>query len=180
MDEADLWAVTAACALPRYAALAEAQLREQATPSQLDALVGALAPLVKDPARQLSGDLGSLSVGQLDLRDAEPLRHLADVRIHLFAEHVAPGTVEEGFLAAIGSDVGAVNWDVRWPPVDELDLDDCVKYAGVEITVNSAGLFDETYAGDHTVWVHTREDERAQWLAERAGATVLGPRMLGR
>ncbi|MEU7826363.1 hypothetical protein [Catellatospora sp. NPDC049133] len=180
VDEVEVWATTTGPALHRYTSLTEAGLSAQTPASRSAEMIAALGTLLPDPDRRLSRGRDTLWAHRLDVRAAEPLRHLDDVRIDLFVMRAVPGAVEERFLAAVGSDVGSVYWDVEWPEVDELDLDLCVKYAGVEITVNSAEPFEERYSGDHTVWIHTRADERAQWLAERAGAKVLGPWVLGR
>ncbi|MCL8013410.1 hypothetical protein [Streptomyces sp. AS02] len=71
--------------------------------------------------------------------------------------------------------------NLKWPPVPELGLDEEYKYAELEVACNSHDIHCEEWAPEHTVFVHGRpgHDARADWLAERVGARVVGPPEFG-
>ncbi|MEV4416875.1 hypothetical protein [Catellatospora sp. NPDC049609] len=177
----DLWAVTGSHDLSRYAALPQARYSAVAPAELADAVLDGLGDLITEPHHVHHRARGSeLVIDRLDARAAQLLRELPAFRLDVDVDRAPPGTVERSYRDAVGQDVGGIYWKVTWPPIEDLTPYGCVKYGGLEITVNSAGLFDETYTGDHTVWVHTREDWRARWLAEQAGAEVVGEMRSGR
>ncbi|MFJ6566372.1 hypothetical protein ACIQNU_03050 [Streptomyces sp. NPDC091292] len=71
--------------------------------------------------------------------------------------------------------------DLKWPAVPELGLDVEYKYAELQIASNSHDIYCNEWTAEHTVFIHARpgHDERAAWLAARAGARVVGPPEFG-
>ncbi|MFB7528278.1 hypothetical protein ACFC0C_08510 [Streptomyces sp. NPDC056178] len=87
----------------------------------------------------------------------------------------------EPFIAALGSDLAAVRWDLdAWPAVPEAGLEEISqKYAYLTLTVNSRDLYQEEPSQDHTVHVHVRDRNggqttRVHWLADRVGGRFTG------
>ncbi|MFJ9680822.1 hypothetical protein ACIRP2_22620 [Streptomyces sp. NPDC101194] len=87
----------------------------------------------------------------------------------------------EPFIAALGSDLAAVRWDLdTWPAVPEAGLEEISqKYAYLTLTVNSRDLHQEEPSQDHTVHVHVRDRSGAQtarvhWLAAQVGGRFTG------
>ncbi|MEU9747497.1 hypothetical protein [Streptomyces niveus] len=87
----------------------------------------------------------------------------------------------EPFIAALGSEPGALRWDLDgWPEVPEAGLEMVTqKYAYLTLTVNSRDLHQDEPSEDHTVHVHARgrTDEpaaRVRWLADRIGGRFTG------
>jgi hypothetical protein len=74
-----------------------------------------------------------------------------------------------------------LTWDsFGWPPIPSLGLEAHFKYAAVQIAFHHSDVYlcgDPT--PDHTLLVHAEGlDERADWLARRAGAEVIGPALV--
>ena len=94
-------------------------------------------------------------------------------------------TFEKANAAArAGADITScyVSWhDLKWPPVADLGLSEEYKYAEIEVACNSHDIWCEVPSAEHTVFVHSRagDDDRAAWLAERAGTRVAGAAELG-
>ncbi|MFI2288343.1 hypothetical protein [Streptomyces niveus] len=85
----------------------------------------------------------------------------------------------EPFIAALGSEPGALRWDLDgWPEVPEAELDPVTqKYAYLTLSVNSRDLCQDEPSEDHTVHVHVRsesETARIGWLADRIGGRFTG------
>ncbi|WP_446212684.1 hypothetical protein [Micromonospora sp. IBSANI012] len=92
------------------------------------------------------------------------------------------GLVEGRLAETVGPDRARVDWWVNgWPAVCCLDLGAEYKHAYVQLVLNAADVWATEPADGHTVFVHVRdgEPERAEWLAGRAGLTVLGPCQFG-
>ncbi|MFI5529685.1 hypothetical protein ACIA8O_14215 [Kitasatospora sp. NPDC051853] len=125
--------------------------------------------------------------GARTVRDpfATPVPHdgpWPEVPVKVFQEEAPLGSVEDAFLAALDRAPGTPGtlewWPVRWPSVPRLHLPG---YAGahssVELLVNSPAPQGGSPSFGHAVLIHVRgaDLERAQWLAERVGRTVIGP-----
>ncbi|MGW6564919.1 hypothetical protein [Streptomyces sp. NPDC054975] len=95
------------------------------------------------------------------------------------------GSIEDAFTAAIGSNRGEINWDsLCWPDAPEVGFHGESKHAEVTLLFNTRTRDLDEPADDHTVLVHVRSvsvdgrqtrEPYAQWLAEQAGLTVIGP-----
>ncbi|MGI5212128.1 hypothetical protein [Plantactinospora sp. CA-290183] len=110
------------------------------------------------------------------------LRRLPDLPVEFELPDQPVGDVEERFLPVVGADRGSVRWEsTAWPPVEELDLGWQVKYAEVQITVNSTGVDHQERSAEHTLYVHVgaEGEKRARWLADRVGLAVVGPEEAG-
>ncbi|MGW8351706.1 hypothetical protein [Streptomyces wedmorensis] len=113
-----------------------------------------------------------------DLRGAE-----AYLPLTLSIEEEPVGSLEDGFVAAVGASPGAVNWEsLEWPEVPEREFCGEYKHAEVTLVLNNDSRELDVPADTHVVLVHVRrrngdgyEEERVQWLAERFGHGVIGP-----
>nr|WTB34021.1 hypothetical protein OG781_35035 [Streptomyces sp. NBC_00830] len=96
------------------------------------------------------------------------------------------GSIEDAFTAAIGPNVGEINWEgLCWPDAPELGFLGESKHAEVTLLLNTRTRELDEPAADHTVLVHVRSvsvdgrqmrESYAHWLAEQVGLTVIGPR----
>ncbi|MFI2210248.1 hypothetical protein [Streptomyces sp. NPDC020141] len=100
--------------------------------------------------------------------------------IHVF-DWGRPLHLAEPFIVALGSDAGAVRWDLdAWPAVPEAGLEAISqKYAYLTLTVNSRDLYQDDPSQDHTVHVHAQDRDgdqiaRVHWLAGRVGGRFTG------
>jgi hypothetical protein len=124
--------------------------------------------------------------GDRDILDLDPsaaplLSDVEDLILGVDAEDAPDLVMEQPFLAAVAeTDVAQLYWSVIWPEVPARGLLPNAKYDGVEILIHTPSLFSEEWCDTHSVWVHCRSEERAQWAAERVGATVLSGPHLGR
>ncbi len=90
--------------------------------------------------------------------------------------------MERPFVHALGTGPATIEWPGVWPDVPELGLRANLQYEGVQAVFNSDDAEWERPAGDHTVFVHMTKFgdlPRAQWLADRVGARVLGDPVVG-
>ncbi|MFE1415260.1 hypothetical protein ACIGFK_02800 [Streptomyces sp. NPDC085524] len=95
------------------------------------------------------------------------------------------GSIEDAFAAAIGTNMGCINWEtLSWPDAPEAGFHGESKHAEVTLLFNSRTRELDEPAGDHTVLVHVRSavfdgrqtrEPYAHWLAGQAGLTVIGP-----
>ncbi|MFV5997740.1 hypothetical protein ACNPQM_36480 [Streptomyces sp. NPDC056231] len=95
------------------------------------------------------------------------------------------GSIEDTFTAAIGANVGWINWEsLRWPDAPEVGFHGESKHAEVTLLFNTHTRELDEPADDHTVLVHVRSavfggvqtrEPYAHWLAEQVGLTVIGP-----
>lgn len=71
--------------------------------------------------------------------------------------------------------------NMKWPAVAALGLDEEYKYAELEVACNSHDIYCDKPADGHAVFIHSRpgDEQRVEWLADRVGATVLGPPEFG-
>ncbi|WHM41020.1 hypothetical protein [Streptomyces sp. BPTC-684] len=124
---------------------------------------------------------GTCVVEGLDLpADADGLAGLLplEATVEKMPFRDAPEGYEEAFLSAVGVGPASLEWWwTTWPAVPALDLPPDAKHAEVQIAVNSADLYREDPADDHTLFVHVRsgQAERAEWLAAQVGLHVIGP-----
>ncbi|MFF9085902.1 hypothetical protein ACF1BE_05715 [Streptomyces sp. NPDC014991] len=94
-------------------------------------------------------------------------------------------SIEDAFTAAIGSNVGLINWEsLQWPDAPEAGFHGESKHAEVTLLFNSHTRGLDGPTDDHTVLVHVRSavfdgrqtrEPYAQWLAAQVGLTVIGP-----
>ncbi|MFF2748153.1 hypothetical protein ACFVVA_21715 [Kitasatospora sp. NPDC058048] len=88
------------------------------------------------------------------------------------------GSIEDRFLALLGSSPASLSWDgFAWPAAPELGLDVRAKDAGVQIALSSDNVDFDRPADDHTLFIHFRQGdvERAEWLARQVGLAPVGP-----
>ncbi|MFD9499936.1 hypothetical protein [Streptomyces sp. NPDC060035] len=95
------------------------------------------------------------------------------------------GSIEGAVTAAIGPNVGKINWaSLCWPDAPELGYLGDSKHAEVTLLLNTRTRELDEPAADHTVLVHVRSfsvdgrqmrEPYAHWLAEQVGLTVIGP-----
>ncbi|WP_158879787.1 hypothetical protein [Streptomyces sp. NRRL F-4428] len=97
-------------------------------------------------------------------------------------EYRPVGSIEDGFAALVGSNIGEIWWSgLIWPDVPELDLHGEPNNARVFLLFNSRHIGVGERTDDHTVLVTVRRrgsshDERhASWLADQIGQSVIGP-----
>ncbi|WP_225800284.1 hypothetical protein [Streptomyces sp. NK15101] len=94
-------------------------------------------------------------------------------------------SVEDDFTAAIGPNVGLINWEsLQWPDAPEAGFHGESKHAEVSLLFNTHTRELDGPTGDHTVLVHVRSavfdgrqrnEPYAHWLAAQVGLTVIGP-----
>ncbi|MFE6222401.1 hypothetical protein [Streptomyces sp. NPDC057854] len=95
------------------------------------------------------------------------------------------GSIEADLTAAIGPNVGLINWDaLQWPAAPEAGFHGESKHAEVTLLFNTDTRELDEPADDHTVLVHVRsavvdgrqrDEPYAHWLAAQVGLTVIGP-----
>ncbi|WP_158943784.1 hypothetical protein [Streptomyces sp. NRRL S-378] len=95
------------------------------------------------------------------------------------------GSIEDAFTAAIGSNVGCINWEMLcWPDAPEAGFHGESKHAEVTLLFNTRTRELDVPAQEHTVLVHVRSavfggvqtrEPYAHWLAEHVGLTIIGP-----
>jgi hypothetical protein len=95
------------------------------------------------------------------------------------------GSIEDAFTAAIGPNMGEINWEsLQWPDAPEAGFHGESKHAEVTLLFNTRTRYSNELADDHTVLVHVRSVEidghqrrepYAHWLAAQVGLTVIGP-----
>lgn len=110
----------------------------------------------------------------------DPADPLADVDVQVRGL----GLVEGRLAETVGPDQAHVQWLLNgWPAVSCLDLGWQVKHAHVQVVFNASDIWATEPADGHTVFVHVGgregEAERAEWLARRAGLTMIGPVQYG-
>lgn len=94
------------------------------------------------------------------------------------------GSIEDAFTAAIGANVGWINWEsLCWPDAPEVGFRGESKHAEVTLLFNSRTRELDECVNDHTVLVHVRSanvdrlekrEPYAHWLAEQVGLKVIG------
>ncbi|MEX0173085.1 hypothetical protein [Streptomyces sp. LMG1-1-1.1] len=99
--------------------------------------------------------------------------------------HLPVGSIEADFTAAIGPNVGLINWpSLQWPDAPEAGLHGESKHAEVTLLFNTHTRELDEPTDDHTVLVHVRSavsdgrqrrEPYAHWLAAQVGLTVIGP-----
>ncbi|MFK4600474.1 hypothetical protein [Streptomyces pristinaespiralis] len=91
------------------------------------------------------------------------------------------GSIEDGLTAAIGANVGSINWHwLRWPDAPEVGFRGEDKHAEVSILLNAHTRELDVPTDDHTVFVHVRDanpsrEPYAHWIAAQVGLTLIGP-----
>ncbi|MFE7584914.1 hypothetical protein ACFU5Y_25515 [Streptomyces gardneri] len=67
------------------------------------------------------------------------------------------GSIEDAFTAAIGPNVGLINWEsLQWPDAPEAGFHGESKHAEVTLLLNTPTRELDEPADDHTVLVHVR------------------------
>ncbi|MEV4943092.1 hypothetical protein [Streptomyces zaomyceticus] len=94
------------------------------------------------------------------------------------------GSIEDAFTAAIGPNMGLINWrSLQWPDAPEAGFHGESKHAEVTLLFNTHSRELDEPADDRTVLVHIhsvnidgrqRNEPYAHWLAARVGLTVIG------
>ncbi|MGX1507636.1 UNVERIFIED_CONTAM: hypothetical protein RKD43_006261 [Streptomyces graminofaciens] len=95
------------------------------------------------------------------------------------------GSIEDAFTAAIGPNMGWINWEMLcWPDAPEVGFHGESKHAEVTLLFNTPTRELDEPADDHTVLVHVRSasvngrqtrEPYAHWLAKQVALTVIGP-----
>ncbi|MFF8380952.1 hypothetical protein ACF07V_33010 [Streptomyces sp. NPDC015661] len=95
------------------------------------------------------------------------------------------GSIEDAFTAAIGPNMGEINWvSLQWPDAPEAGFHGESKHAEVTLLFNTHTRYSHELADDHTILVHVRSviidghqrrEPYAHWLAAQVGLTVIGP-----
>ncbi|MGW1432998.1 hypothetical protein ACWD6K_30790 [Streptomyces sp. NPDC002431] len=96
------------------------------------------------------------------------------------------GSVEDAFTAAIGPNVGLINWtSLQWPDAPEAGFHGESKHAEVTLLLNARTRDLDEPTDDHSVLIHVRSalfdgrqtrEPYAHWLAAHVGGlTVMGP-----
>ncbi|MFF0483194.1 hypothetical protein [Streptomyces sp. NPDC004435] len=95
------------------------------------------------------------------------------------------GSIEADFTAAIGQNMGLINWDtLQWPAAPETGFYGESKHAEVTLLFNTATRELDEPTDDHSVLVHVRSavfdgrqtsEPYAHWLAAQVDLTVIGP-----
>ncbi|MEU6311549.1 hypothetical protein [Streptomyces sp. NPDC047014] len=117
---------------------------------------------------------------------ADPAGYEGRLPVECALNGVPVGSVEDAFLAAIGTNRGEINWSgLWWPDAPQAGLHGESKHAEVTLLLNTPTRDVDEQADDHTVLVHVlgsldadgrqRREPYAHWLAEQVGLTVLGP-----
>ncbi|WP_336318931.1 hypothetical protein [Streptomyces lavendofoliae] len=92
-------------------------------------------------------------------------------------------SVEEGFAALVGPNIGEIWWSsLVWPDAPGRDIRGEADNARISLLFNCRTLGLDQRSDDHTVFVHVRRRSRdgsaerhASWLAEQIGRSVIGP-----
>ncbi|MFI5763973.1 hypothetical protein ACIA8F_23915 [Streptomyces sp. NPDC051563] len=114
-------------------------------------------------------------------RDSSELAPLLPFRVDV--DTPVDDELEDLFVQALGCGPASIYWAGSWPDGPEHDLLANVKHEAVEVAFNSLDIDWELPADEHTVFVHLSNLgnlPRAQWLAQQAGAEVLGDSVAGR
>ncbi|WP_329625432.1 hypothetical protein OG357_37955 [Streptomyces sp. NBC_01255] len=95
------------------------------------------------------------------------------------------GSIEDGFTATIGPNVGLINWrSLQWPDAPEAGFHGESKHAEVTLLFHTRTRELDEPTDDHTVLVHVRSavfdgrqrrEPYAHWLAAQMGLTLIGP-----
>ncbi|GGT10855.1 MULTISPECIES: hypothetical protein [Streptomyces] len=95
------------------------------------------------------------------------------------------GSIEDDLTAAIGPNVGLVNWQsLQWPAAPEAGFHGEATHAEVTLLFNTRTRELDGPTGDHTVLVHVRSivcdgrqagEPYAHWVAAQVGLAVTGP-----
>ncbi|MFF4013275.1 hypothetical protein [Streptomyces sp. NPDC001717] len=95
------------------------------------------------------------------------------------------GSIEDAFTAAIGPNMGEINWEtLLWPDAPELGFRGEANHSEVTLLFNTHTRHLDEPADDHTVLVHVRSavfdgrqrnEPYAQWIAEQVGLMLIGP-----
>ncbi|MGW2564381.1 hypothetical protein ACWCXB_35315 [Streptomyces sp. NPDC001514] len=116
---------------------------------------------------------------------ADPSAYEGRLPVECELRDLPVGSTEDAFTAAIGPNVGEINWEsLCWPDAPELGFLGESKHAEVTLLLNTRTRELDEPAADHTVLVHVRSvsvdgrqmrESYARWLAEQVGLTVIGP-----
>ncbi|MEV6520771.1 hypothetical protein AB0M43_02365 [Longispora sp. NPDC051575] len=183
VQEVCVSAMTTPRGLPRYLPLPELAGRPMSTdlrvPRERDEVVSHLLKDVPEDRFYRSprgpGEVSGLTPAEAGLVEAVP-----DLVVDIDIDGIAPGRVEERFIATVGRDIGELGWSVIWPECAAEELWSNPKYDGVELVIHETGLFSEEWSDTHSVWVCGRSEERAEWAARATGRAVVGAMRLGR
>ncbi|MFJ3637823.1 hypothetical protein [Streptomyces sp. NPDC090112] len=108
-------------------------------------------------------------------QDLESLEALLPATAEL-PEDAPAGTFEAALVAAAGPAPGWIHWELAgWPAMPGREAEG--QYCGVQLCLNSRDLRPDRPVTGHMLYVCTRQDdqERAEWLASRAGLRLVGP-----
>lgn len=115
----------------------------------------------------------------------DPAAYAGRLPVECALDDLPVGSIEDSFTAAIGPNIGWINWEMLcWPDAPELGLHGESKHAEVTLLFNTPTRELDEPADDHTVLVHIRSavfdgiqtrEPYAHWLAEQVGLTVIGP-----
>ncbi|MFK0259286.1 hypothetical protein [Streptomyces sp. NPDC090445] len=116
---------------------------------------------------------------------ADPAAYEGRLPVECGLSELPVGSIEDAFTAAIGTNVGWINWEMlSWPDAPESGFQGEFKHAAVTLLFNARTRELDEPAEDHTVLVHVRSasvdgrqlrEPYAYWLAEQVGLTVIGP-----
>lgn len=169
--------------LPRYfATLPKARLWWEVPADVASQACAALAPhLEAEPRWDRDGSV--TLTPRFTAATLVAMTNLPDLPIELrVLEDPSVGAVEDPFAAAVGDDLGNMLWDLGcWPAVPERDILRRAKYAHVQLAINCEGLYYDTPGPDHILYVHvgSGDADRARWLAETVGQSIVGPKEWG-
>ncbi|MEW2491552.1 hypothetical protein [Streptomyces sp. NPDC048411] len=107
---------------------------------------------------------------------AEPLSQ-NDERTSVELRLPGPDRALEATRAALGvCDRLIAYWDhFAWPEVPELGLNRTWNYVGLQVSFHHDDInVESAWTPEHSLYIHTGEEERAHWLAARVGARVIG------
>ncbi|WP_327167360.1 hypothetical protein [Streptomyces subrutilus] len=116
---------------------------------------------------------------------ADPAVYEGRLPVECKLDDLPVGSIEDAFRAAIGANVGWINWEMlRRPDAPEVGFHGETKHAEVTLLFNTRTRELDERADDHTVLVHGRSftvdgrqmrEPYAHRLAEQVGLTVIGP-----
>ncbi|WP_351237521.1 hypothetical protein [Streptomyces sp. NPDC002133] len=116
---------------------------------------------------------------------ADPSAYEGRLPVEFELHDLPVGSIEDAFTAAIGPNMGEINWEILcWPDAPELGFLGESKHAEVTLLLNTRSREFDDPADDHTVLVHVRSvsidgrqmrEPYAHWLAKQVGLTVIGP-----
>ncbi|MEV7565475.1 hypothetical protein [Streptomyces tanashiensis] len=116
---------------------------------------------------------------------ADPAAYEGRLPVECGLSEMPVGSMEDAFAAAIGANVGWINWEMLcWPDAPEVGFHGESNHAAVTLLLNTRTRELDEPAEDCTILVHVRSavfgslqtrGPYAHWLAEQVGLKVIGP-----